>query len=61
MWTVLPGNLEQALHLMKQDGMIRNVLGDHVFSHFVETKEKEWDDFRTRVTPWELESYLTKY
>jgi len=57
----LPGNLEQAILLMKQDEMVKSVLGDHVFSHFVETKEKEWDDFRTQVTPWELESYLTKY
>jgi len=57
----LPGSLDEAIKLLKDDVLARKVLGEHVFSRFIEAKEKEWDDFRTRVTPWELESYLTKY
>jgi len=57
----LPGSLEEALGLLKNDALAKEVLGEHVFSTFIEAKEKEWDDFRTKVTPWELESYLTKY
>jgi len=57
----LPGSLEEALACMKSDPLAREVLGDHVFERFVEAKEREWDEYRTRVTPWELESCLTKY
>ncbi len=57
----LPGSLEEAIGLFKRDALAKDVLGEHVFSRFIEAKEKEWDEFRTRVTPWELESYLTKY
>jgi glutamine synthetase len=57
----LPGSLEEAVNLMKGDSLVKSVLGEHIFSRFVEAKEKEWDDFRTQVTPWELESYLTRY
>ncbi len=57
----LPGSLEEALACMKSDPLAREVLGDHVFERFIEAKEREWDEYRTRVTPWELESCLTKY
>ena len=57
----LPGNLSEAVNLLKKDELVKNVLGEHVFERFVEAKEKEWDEFRTKVTPWELESYLTRY
>ena len=57
----MPGSLADALELMKRDPLVKSVLGEHVFSRFVDAKEKEWDDFRTKVTPWELDSYLTKY
>lgn len=57
----LPVSLEQAMSLFRESTLARNVLGDHIFDRFIEAKEKEWDEFRTKVTPWELDSYLTKY
>ena len=57
----LPGSLQEALAELKADPLAKDVLGNHIFSRFIEAKEKEWDDFRARVTPWELESCLTKY
>ena len=57
----LPGNLADALALMKADPLAREVLGDHIYGRFIEAKEKEWDEYRTKVTPWEIEAYLTKY
>jgi glutamine synthetase len=59
--TSLPGDLEEALECMKADPLVREVLGDHVFERFVEAKEQEWDEYRMRVTPWELEAYLSRY
>jgi len=57
----LPGSLAEALAFMKADPIAVDVLGEQVYSRFIEAKEKEWEEFRTKVTPWELESYLTKY
>ncbi|MBO8155142.1 MAG: type I glutamate--ammonia ligase [Bacillaceae bacterium] len=57
----LPGTLFEALELLKNDEVIINALGSHLFEHFVEAKEIEWDMFRTQVHPWEREQYLTSY
>jgi glutamine synthetase len=57
----LPGSLAEALDLMKRDRLAKDVLGEHVYSRFIEAKELEWDDFRTKVTPWELENSLSRY
>jgi glutamine synthetase len=46
---------------MEKDDLIRETLGDHVFERYLEAKRQEWDDFRTRVTPWEIERYLETY
>ena len=57
----LPATLMDALELLKQNEVIVNSLGDHLFEHFIEAKEIEWDMFRTTVHPWEREQYLTMY
>ncbi len=57
----LPGSLEAALAVMKDDVLVRETLGEHVFSKFIEAKENEWDEYRTRVTSWEIDTYLAKY
>ena len=45
----------------RADPVIRDALGDHVLSHFVEAKRAEWDDYRTQVTRWELDRYLEAF
>ena len=50
-----------AIQEFKKDGFIRQVLGDHIFTKYLEAKEKEWREFRTKVTDWELKEYLYKY
>ncbi|WP_213423460.1 type I glutamate--ammonia ligase [Bhargavaea massiliensis] len=57
----LPSTLAHALDLLKEDEVIINGLGSHLFEHFVESKEIEWDMFRTQIHPWEREQYLTQY
>ncbi|MFY4773984.1 type I glutamate--ammonia ligase [Metabacillus sp. RGM 3146] len=57
----LPATLAAALDSLKSDHVIVNALGDHLFEHFVEAKEIEWDMFRTQVHPWEREQYMTMY
>lgn len=57
----LPSTLAEALDLLKSNEVITNALGKHLFEHFVEAKEIEWDLFRTQVHPWEREQYITQY
>ena len=38
--------------------LVREALGDQVFEWFIRNKRIEWHDYRTRVTPWESDSYL---
>ncbi|NHM29894.1 type I glutamate--ammonia ligase [Neobacillus terrae] len=57
----LPATLAQALDQLKKDEVIVSALGGHIFEHFVEAKEIEWDMFRTQVHPWEREQYMSMY
>ena len=57
----LPGSLEEALNELAADEVIQSALGAHVCEWFLEAKRAEWNDYRIRVTPWELERYLMTY
>ncbi|AZB43035.1 type I glutamate--ammonia ligase [Bacillus sp. FJAT-42376] len=57
----LPSTLAGALENLKSDETIVNALGSHLFEHFIEAKEIEWDMFRTQVHPWEREQYMSMY
>ena len=54
----LPGNLFEAVQLTENSELVREALGEHVFSKFVENKKIEWDRYRVRVSQYELEEYL---
>jgi glutamine synthetase len=54
----LPGSLLEALQLTENSKIVREALGDHVFSHFLENKKVEWDNYRIQITSYELEKYL---
>jgi glutamine synthetase len=57
----LPGSLEEALEEFANDEVIQTALGAHVCEWFMDAKRAEWNDYRTRVTPWELQRYLMTY
>jgi glutamine synthetase len=57
----LPATLAQALDQLKADEVIVSGLGEHIFEHFVEAKEIEWDMFRTVVHQWERDQYMSMY
>ncbi len=54
----LPDNLKEAIDLLAEDKLIKEALGDHIFNKFVELKNKEWEDFKTTVTEWEIKRYI---
>ena len=47
--------------LIRKDKLICDTLGEHIVSQYVAGKEKEWDEYRTHVSNWELEKYLITY
>jgi len=57
----LPADLREALRAMRKDPLIREALGDHVWSHFIEAKAASWRDYHAAVHPWEIERYLARY
>ncbi|KPV39341.1 type I glutamate--ammonia ligase [Alicyclobacillus ferrooxydans] len=57
----LPENLGDAINELSRDEVVRTALGDHVFHHFVEAKRLEWDIYRTQISKWESDQYLSLY
>ncbi len=57
----LPGSLKEALEALKQDDLMMDALGPHASVQYVAGKEAEWNDYRTRVTNWEIEKYIVTY
>jgi len=57
----LPGTLAEALDELEADQVIRDALGDHVYTHFIEAKRQEWNEYRTQVTEWEVDRYLEAF
>ena len=56
--TPVAENLDIALEELKNDSVIRNVLGDDTFEKYYELKRAEWDSYRTAVSQWEIDNYL---
>ena len=54
----LPANLMEALEELKRDELIRSVLGEHIYSHFMKAKRIEWELYQRGVHQWELDQYL---
>ena len=58
---LLPTSLFEALAALKEDKLLQEVLGEHLFQRYIDIKTNEWDQFRKQVTPWEIETYLDTF
>ena len=54
----LPGSLIEAVRETEKSALVKEALGDHVFSKFIENKKIEWDNYRIHVSQYELDRYL---
>lgn len=54
----LPANLHEALHHTKRSEFVRELLGDSLIDNYLAVKYKEFDSYRTQVTPWEMDRYF---
>jgi glutamine synthetase len=54
----LPGSLAEALRELEADKVVQEALGPVTYDAFWRAKWAEIDEYRTRVTDWEVERYL---
>jgi glutamine synthetase len=54
----LPQSLAEAIDVMEGSELVAEALGEHVFEYFIRNKRSEWADYKSQVTPWELDRYL---
>ncbi|MFP3984273.1 MAG: type I glutamate--ammonia ligase, partial [Desulfurivibrionaceae bacterium] len=55
----LPPDLYEAIEEFKANPISRETCGEHIFEKYCTNKELEWDSFRTAVTCWEVDRYLS--
>ena len=56
---VLPSNLYEAATELEKDGVIAGALGDEFTQYYVRMKKKEWAEYHSAVSQWEIDRYLT--
>jgi glutamine synthetase len=54
----LPQSLEHAIAIMEDSELVAEALGEGVFDFFLRNKRQEWAEYRSQVTPFELQRYL---
>ena len=54
----LPETLHAAIEEFKESSILKEVLGTHLFPKYIEAKEKEWREYHTTVSEFELKKYL---
>lgn len=56
----LPGSLREAAKEFQNDSFIQNVLGEDLSKKYLEAKKKEYAEYSSQVTEWELSRYLQR-
>ena len=55
----LPVNLFEALKETEKSELVKKALGEHIFTRFLHNKMKEWQEYATQVTSYEIRKYLS--
>jgi glutamine synthetase len=58
-FVTLPGSLDDATREAEQSELLRETLGEHVFDKLIANKKIEWDQYRTHVSEFEIQKYLS--
>lgn len=58
--SMLPGSLIEAIGEFKKDKILTDALGPVLTQAFLNAKLAEWEDYRIKVTDWEIERYLER-
>ena len=57
----LPGSLSESVDAMEKDAVVAEALGRHIFDYYTAGTRREWDDYRTAVSDWEIAKYIITY
>lgn len=57
----LPGSIMEALAELEKDEVIKNALGPHIVSRFIEGKKAEYERYNMEVHAWEVNEYLRSF
>lgn len=55
----LPKNLWEAIQITEKSSLVQKALGNYVFRRFIENKKIEWENYRSQVTDYEINRYLS--
>lgn len=47
---ILPRSLEEAIRIMSQSELVKQILGEHIFNTFLVNKQREIDEYRSNVS-----------
>ena len=56
----LPASLDSALKVMEKSEFVASTLGEQVFSYFLANKHRQWQEYRSTITPYELRTSLDR-
>jgi len=59
--TSLPHDLPRALDALEADTVMREALGEHIFSEYIRLKRGEWALYNEQVHKWEIDEYMDRY
>lgn len=54
----LPSSLYEAINELKNNKLMQDIMGNHLYNKYVDIKTKEWNEFKMQVTKWEIDKYL---
>ena len=54
----IPKSLYEAVEEFSGDQVFKEALGAPLFDEYVNIKRAEWDEYSSRVTPWETERLI---
>lgn len=57
----MPISLREAVGIARRSDFVKELLGENLFEVYMEQKEREYEQYRTKISPWELEEYLIRY
>lgn len=55
---ILPSSLWEAYHTFETNEVLKEALGDHIYTAFLDAKYQEWDEYRVQVFGYEQRKYL---
>ncbi|HOK56790.1 MAG TPA: glutamine synthetase family protein [bacterium] len=55
---VLPGSLIEAIEIAEKSQLLKETLGEHIYTNLLTAKKIEWDEYRKIVHEYEIKTYL---